>query len=166
MKSMKFRLRSQSPLLAMMALPSEKSRKRLICCLILRDVVVDGFDGHHLAHVGLAGGVADHRRAAAHQGDGAMARALHVCHCHDRDVVADVQGIGGWVEADVERRRVLELFVKLVFKGHLRDKAALFEQVENVLSHGDFLLRCRADDKREGRRCPQKNALPIAIGKA
>ena len=95
-----------------------------------------------------------------------MARALHVCHCHDRDVVADVQGIGGWVKADVERRRVFELFVKLVFKGHLRDKAALFEQVENVLSHGDFLLRCRADDKREGRRCPQKNALPIAIGKA
>ena len=34
MNSMKFRLRSQSPLLAMIALPSEKSRKRLICCLM------------------------------------------------------------------------------------------------------------------------------------
>ena len=34
MKSMKFRWRSQSPLLAMIALPSEKSRKRLICALM------------------------------------------------------------------------------------------------------------------------------------
>ena len=34
MNSMKFRLRSQSPLLAMIALPLEKSRKRLICCLM------------------------------------------------------------------------------------------------------------------------------------
>lgn len=46
--------------------------------LDMRDVVVDGFDGHHLAHVGLAGGVADHRRAAAHQGNGAMAER---CMC-------------------------------------------------------------------------------------
>ena len=102
----------------------------------MRNVAVDGLHGHHLAHVGLAGRIADHRRAAAHQRDGAVTRALHVRHRHDRDVVADVQGIGGRVEADVERGRVFELLVELVFKGHLRDKAALLEQIENVLSHG------------------------------
>ena len=137
MNSMKFRLRSQSPLLAMMRLAlgeiEEAAHLLLDAAQRCWSMVLHG---HHLAHVGLAGGVADHRRAAAHQRDGAVTRALHVRHRHDRDVVADVQGIGGRVEADVERGRVFELLVELVFKGHLRDKAALLEQIENVLSHG------------------------------
>ena len=102
----------------------------------LRNVVVDGFNGHHLAHIGLSGRVANHRGAAAHQRNRTVSRTLHVRHRHDWDVVTDVQGIGGRVEADVEGGRILELFVKLIFKRHLGDKAALLEQVENVLCHG------------------------------
>ena len=63
-----------------------------------------------------------------------MARALHVRHGHDRDIVADVQAVGGGVEADVERGRLLELLVQLVLKRQLGNESALLEYIENV--HG------------------------------
>ena len=99
------------------------------------DVVVNRLDGHHLAHVGLAGRVADHCRAAAHQRNRAMSRALHVRHRHNRDVMPDVEGIGGRIEADVEGGRLFELLVQFVFKGGLGNEAAFFQNVKNV--HGE-----------------------------
>ena len=108
--------------------------------LDLRNIIVDGLDGHHLTHVGLAGRIADHRGAAAHQGDRLVACALHMRHGHDRDVVTDMQGICSRVEADIEGSRVLELLVQVLLVGYLRDKAAILEDVENVLCHVGFLL--------------------------
>ena len=99
------------------------------------DVMVNRLDGHHFAHVGLAGRVADHRRAAAHQRNRAMPRALHVRHRHNRDVMPDVEGISGRIEADVEGGRFFELLVQFVLKGGLGDEAALFQNVKNV--HGE-----------------------------
>ena len=61
------------------------------------------FFGEHTAQVGPARRVAYHARTAAHEGDGLMAAALHVRHCHDGNVVSYVQRIGGRVETDVER---------------------------------------------------------------
>ena len=49
--------------------------------------------------------------------------------------MADVQGVGSRVKADVEGGRLLELLVELLLEGHLGDKAAILEDVENVLSH-------------------------------
>ena len=96
--------------------------------------MIDILGGEHLAHVALAARIADHAGAAAHQRDGAMARALHVRHGHNRDIMADVQAVGGGVEADVKRGRLLELLVQLVLKRDLGDESALLEYIENM--HG------------------------------
>ena len=96
-------------------------------------VVVDDLGGEHLAKVALAGGVADQARAAAHQGDGAVAGALHVRHGHDRDVVADVQGVRRGVKAHVEGHLfVVQHFVEVVFVHGLRDKASLAQHVHDI----------------------------------
>ena len=133
-----------------------------------RDVAVDRFHGHHLAHVRLAGRVANHGGTAAHQGDGTVSGALHVRHGHDRNVVADVQGVGCRIETDVECGGVFKLLVELVFKRHLSDEAAFPQQVENVLSHGKALrFQFRPPLLCAGRNGGlQKNAFPNNIGKA
>ncbi len=74
--------------------------------------------------------------------------ALHMGHRHDRDVMADVQGVGGRVEADVEGGRLLELLVEILLVGDLRDEAALLEDVKNVLCHGDSSCSLGKTEKR------------------
>ena len=103
------------------------------------DVVIDGFHGHHLAHIGFAAGVANHGRCTAHQGDGLVARALHVRHGDDGDEVAEVQAGGGGVKAYVEGSGfALQLLVQIVFKGYLGDESAFLQGVKNM--HMMFLL--------------------------
>ena len=59
--------------------------------------------GEHLAHVGAAGGVADHRRAAAEQSYRTVARELEAAHQVERHEVADVQAVRRRIEAYIER---------------------------------------------------------------
>ena len=102
------------------------------------DVVVDLLAGEHLAQLALAGRVADHARAAAHQRDGAVTGLLHVRHRHDRDVMPDVQRVRGGVKADVEGHLlVFQHLVQVVLVNRLRDKASLAQHVQCVLvRHG------------------------------
>ena len=65
-------------------------------------VVVDGLLGHHGAHIRPAGGIADHGRAAADEGNGSVAghlQPLHQAQCHE---VTHMQGVGSGVKADIE----------------------------------------------------------------
>ena len=100
------------------------------------DVVVDVLTGEHLAQLALAGGVAHQAGASAHQRDGTMARALHMRHGHDRDVVTDVQGVRGRIEADIEGDLfAAQHLVKIVLINRLRDEASLAQHIHNVFSH-------------------------------
>ena len=58
--------------------------------------------GEDLAHLGLARGIADHRRAAPEDRDRSVTVLLQEAHRHQLDERARVQRRGGRVEADVE----------------------------------------------------------------
>ena len=86
-------------------------------------VVADGLLGHHGAHVGAAGGIADHAGASADKGDGTVARHLQPLHQAQGHEVAHMEGIGGGVEADIEDRLPLVHHLGNFFLvGHLGDK--------------------------------------------
>ena len=86
-----------------------------------------------LAALVLARRVADLGRAAADQRDRAVAGALHPAQHHDADEVADVQAVGGAVEADVggqplpRRERVDRVEI-----GRLVDEAALCQLADEL----------------------------------
>ena len=68
-----------------------------------------------------------------------MAGTLHMRHGHDRDIMSDMKGIRGRIKSHIESGRILQLFVKLVFKSNLCDKSAFFQNVKNMF-HQSFLL--------------------------
>ena len=91
-------------------------------------VVLDGLLRHHLAHVGLAGRVADHCRTAADEDDGLVARHLEALHQAERHKVSHVQAVCGGVEADVEGCLAgIHQFFDFLFVGHLCDEPTPFE---------------------------------------
>ena len=101
--------------------------------------MLDGLDGHHRAHIGTAGRVADHGGAAADERDRLVACHLHALHQAERHEVTDVQAVCGRVKADVERRlAVVDHLADLFFVRYLRDQAARFQFV--VKFHRIFLL--------------------------
>ena len=65
-------------------------------------IVINHINGHHLPHVGAAGGVADHRGASADKGDRLVARRLKSLHQQQGHKVAHMQGISGRIKADIE----------------------------------------------------------------
>jgi hypothetical protein len=102
-------------------------------------VVLDGLDRQHLTHIAASGGVADHAGAAADQNDRAVAGHLQALHEAQRHKVADVQGVRGRVEADIESGlAVVDHFPDLVLVCDLRDEAARLQFFIN--SHIDDLL--------------------------
>ena len=70
---------------------------------MLRHVGVDLLVGEQLARLVAARGIADLGGAAAHQGDRLVAGLLPPAQQHDLQQVADMQRIGGAVEADIGR---------------------------------------------------------------
>ncbi len=91
-------------------------------------VVLDGLRGHHVAHIGAAGGVADVASAAANEGDGAVARHLEPLHQAQGHKVAHMEGVRSGVKADVEHRLALvDHLGDLLLIGHLGDEAAGLE---------------------------------------
>ena len=94
--------------------------------------------GEKLPGLVLAGGIADARRAAAHQHQRPMAVALQQAEDHDLHQAADMQAVGGAVEADIggdgagPQRRVQPFGV-----GALEDEAALGGLVQEfAVDHG------------------------------
>ena len=101
--------------------------------LELGGVLLDLLLRQHLAHVGTAGGVADHGRAAAQQGYGPVARELEPAHEVQGHEVADVERVRRRVEAYIERSlaRIYELPYLLLVR-HLRDQPARPEFLVNL----------------------------------
>ena len=93
-------------------------------------VLVNLIDRHHAAHIGSAGGVSDHTRAAADQGNRLVARvlqALHQAECHE---VPHMQTVRGRVEADIEGRLTLvHEAAHLFLVGHLCNQPAGLELI-------------------------------------
>ena len=58
--------------------------------------------GQHFAHIGAAGGIADHGSAAANQGDGLVASQLQALHQGQRQKMAGSQAVGSAVKADIK----------------------------------------------------------------
>ena len=79
-------------------------------------VVAEGLNIEELAFLAFHRGVADHAGGAADEGDGLMAAALEVLEYHHANEVADMEGVGGGVDAQVSRGHP---FLELVFRaGH------------------------------------------------
>jgi len=90
----------------------------------------------HLAHLGLATGVAHHGRAASYKGDRAVSRALQVHHGHDRYQASGVQAGRCAVKADVEcHGSAPQHIAHGVLVGHLGDEPAPGQRVVGVLGH-------------------------------
>jgi hypothetical protein len=103
-------------------------------------VFPDRLLGQHLPHLGLAAGVADHRRPAARQKDGPMPGALQVHHGHNLHQASRVQADRGAVKTNVERDLFLgQHLAHRVLVGHLGDETALNQFVVNV--HANLLLQ-------------------------
>ena len=131
------------------------------------DVFADGFAAHHLAHVALAAGIADHGGAAAAQGDRPVPGALQMRHGHDGDVVAHMQAVRRGVKAHVEGHGLaLQRLVEVVLKGDLRDETALLEHVQYVHKSSFLSLwgpngAVSPDGRRRARAacpCPRESA--------
>ena len=119
-------------------------------------VVLDSLLGHHGAHVGAAGGVADHGGAAADQSNGLVAGHLQPFHQAQGHEVAHVEGIGSGVKANIEGGlAVVHQLPDLVLVGHLGDQAAGNQFFVNL--HGS--LSCSAIFTETG-----KIEAPVPVG--
>ncbi len=92
------------------------------------NVVGNGFVGHHLAHIGSAGRVADHCGAAANQGNRLITCHLQTLHQAERHEMSDMQAVRSRVKSDVEGcfTFVNQLAYKLLVR-NLRNQAAGFQ---------------------------------------
>ena len=108
-------------------------------------VVVDVLLGEHFPHIGTAGGVADHGRAAADQGDGLVARHLQALHQGQRHEVSGGQAVGGAVKADVEGGlAVVDHFPDFFLVGHLSDQSPGNQFIIQFhIFHFSFLIALR-----------------------
>ena len=123
----------------------------------------DGRLLEHLAHLGLAAGVADHGRPAADDGDGPVAGPPEMDHGHDGDEAPGVEARGRAVEADVEGDGVrAEHLADGVLVRDLGDEAARLELIVRVAVHdrplGFLYHRTRAPSIR-GRPEPRLRAV-------
>ena len=111
-------------------------------------VVVDGLLGHHGAHIGPAGGVANHGRAAADQGNGLVARHLQPLHQAQGHEVANVQRVCRGVKANVEGGlAVVYHLPDLFLVGHLGDEPPGNQLVINF--HLIIFLSCFVSSLRQ-----------------
>ena len=101
-------------------------------------VVVNVLPGQHLAHIGAAGGIADHGGAAADKGDGAVARLLQALHQRQRHEMAGGQAVRRAVKANVEGGLAgIHHLADFFLVGHLCNEPAGDQFLINT--HCDFL---------------------------
>ena len=118
-------------------------------------VVLDGLLRHHGAHVGTAGGIADHGGAAADEGDGLVAGHLEALHQAQSHEVAHMEAVGGGVKADIEGGlAVVYKFPDLILVGHLGDQATGNQFFVNL--HGS--LSC--SEQNIGRKGQNRSPRP------
>ena len=102
-------------------------------------VVVDVLLGQHLAHIGTARRVTDHCRAAANQGNGAVAGLLQALHQGQGHKVTGSQAVRRAVKANVERGlAVVDDLLDLLLVGDLGNQAA---GLQFVINRHEFYLR-------------------------
>ena len=100
-------------------------------------VVLNGLRGHHGAHIGTAGGVADIAGAAADQDDRTVPCHLQALHEAESHKVTDMQAVCRGVKADIKGRlTVVDELFDLFLVSHLSDEPAGNEFVIN----GHFLF--------------------------
>ncbi len=98
------------------------------------DIGLENIGREEIALGRLAARVADHAGGAARDGDGSMARELEPAQDEQADQVAEVEAVGGGVEADVKRdrgRARREQALQLVAVGHVGDQPAPMEVFED-----------------------------------
>jgi len=101
-----------------------------------------------LAHLGLAAGVADHGRPAAHERNGAVAGPLHVGEGHDGHEAPDVEARGRRVEPDVAGHLLAcQDPAGLGLVGHLLDEASLRHDIIDALHKTTAKLRSEEGGK-------------------
>jgi hypothetical protein len=103
-------------------------------------VVVDLFGSEEFAFLGLERGVADHAGGTAHQCERFVSSDLEVFEEHDADKMANVERVGGGVDADIGGG---DFFGKLFFgAGHdVVNHATPLEFLDKVCIHeGDCFI--------------------------
>ena len=91
-------------------------------------VVGNGFGGHHLAHIGTAGWVANHCGTAADEGNWLVACHLQTLHQAQRHEVTYMEAIGSGVKANVKGcLAVIYHLSNFFFIGYLCQQATGFQ---------------------------------------
>ena len=91
-------------------------------------VVVDVLPGQHFAHIRPSGGIADHGRTAADQGNRGIARHLQSFHQGQSHEMACGKAVGGAVKTDIELcASVIDKVSDLGLVGNLSDQPALHQ---------------------------------------
>ncbi len=108
-----------------------------------------------LAALVLARGITDLGGAAADQGDRPVAGALHQAQQHDAHQIADMQAVGGAVEADVGGDRLLGgQRIEAFEVGGLVEEAALHQLADELGTMGHVScghqLKRRVSDRPDG----------------
>ena len=119
--------------------------------------------GQHLAHIGTAGGVADHGGAAADEGDGLVACHLQALHQGQGHEMSGGQAVGGAVEADVEGSLAVVDEVDDLLIGDLGHQTAGFQFF--VQSHKKFppVLSGRGKNKTPSAKINWQRAIKFAV---
>ncbi|OPZ64790.1 MAG: hypothetical protein BWY83_03124 [bacterium ADurb.Bin478] len=129
----------------------------------------DRFAREHLAHLALAARIPDHGRAAADDGDGAVAELLHLHHPHHRHEMANVEAVGGGVDADIKSHRPFgEQLLQGFRLGDLLDESApaqfliCFSVVHKLFS-ALVQFRCRSFSSRSMSRLTSRLAISALL---
>ena len=109
-----------------------------------RDVGLEAFRREEIALGRLAARVADHAGRAARDGDGPMARQLEPAQNEQADQVAEVEAVGGRIEADVKGdrgRAGREQPFQFLAIGHVGDQPAPMKVLKDGGGHKEGLLK-------------------------
>ena len=100
------------------------------------DVVAEGLDVEQIALVGAPARVTHHAGRSADQHQRSMAVVLEAAQGQDAHEVADVEAVGGGIDAVIQGRRAREHLGELAPIGGVVHQAAGIEIVENGFGFG------------------------------
>src|SRR5215475_10141780 len=97
------------------------------------DVLRNCFLRQHLAHLGPATGITDHRRTTPNDDQGPVTSTLHSCHGHDGEEATNVQAPGRRVIADVKSEAfAAKTLAQYICMGDLLHKATCPQYIKDV----------------------------------
>jgi len=109
-------------------------------------IVGDVLFGQHLAHIGAAGGIADHGSASADQGDRLVACHLQALHQGQGHKMACGQAVGRAVKADIKSSLAVVDQINDLVVGDLCHQTTGLQLF--VQSHRNILLFCGAEETK------------------